>query len=63
MKDSSVLYNSKAIMLLYTLLALRLSTNEGITSVIREMTNAKKNQRYRLSLNKILRGMQAQRVP
>lgn len=53
----SVYYKAKAVMLLYTLSALRLATTAQVNSAIREMMDAKKNQRQRSDLDKIFRGL------
>lgn len=53
--DHTVLYNSKAILFLYTLLALKACNNDTVNKIISEMTHAKKNKRYRIALDKIIR--------
>ena len=55
--DKTVMYNARAILVLYVLCSLKVSGTDAVSQIIREMTYAKKDQRRRANLDKIVRGM------
>lgn len=55
--DNSVMYNTKSILFVYVIASLRISDASTVNHIVREMTYAKKNQRLRSYLDKVVRGL------
>jgi hypothetical protein len=55
--EIKITYNAKSILFVYVIASLRISDASTVNYIVREMTYAKKNQRLRSYLDKVIRGV------